>query len=662
VTELAVASLSVTPAASDVVAGGAPVALSAHATFGDGSAADVSDLASWSTSSPGTVDVTGGSATAPPAARVNGGGLLTAAYGGKQGSSSLRVVRGPPVDPDDAKDPLFSEQWYLVNTGQDAFSDRSGVSGEDLKLGLAWDLGLTGRGVKVAIVDDGLDIGHEDLAANVVPGSWSFFTGTRDPSPTDPDQNHGTAVAGIVAMVQGNQLGGMGIASGASLNGYAIIAGGVETTNRMFVQALGSYSEAYPNGPRSDDVWIFNQSYGSGGSAFSPVSFDIEAQYAAGTRTLRSGRGAIYVKSAGNQFLVVKGTADLPEPCERANAAGLCCGNANGDGVHALPYNIVVGALDASGARAAYSSAGSSIWIAAPGGGGGANEELDPGLPPWNYDPAMVTTDPMGCDLGSSRTTVHPPTQPDLPASHFDRGVTAGPARNARCNYTNSMSGTSSAAPSTTGSIALLLDANPDLTWREVKHVLAASARRVDPFVQPVWVKLGDGPYLAEPAWTQNAAGFWFHDWYGFGAVDVSAALDLARTFPRGSLGKFDDTGWITSPTRLELAIPDDSAAGVTTQLTIPRAMVIEAVQVFVDVTHPYPGDIGIELWSPSGTRSVLSNIRNGLAPATGIQARLGSNMFYGEPAAGNWILRIVDGHAEQVGHLNSWMIRVYGH
>ena len=255
------------------------------------------------------------------------------------------------------------------------------------------------------------------------------------------------------------------------------------------------------------------------------------------------------------------------QPARPAQAIGVSCQNANMDGKSALPYNIVVGALTANGTRSIYSSAGSAIWVAAPGGQYGLNASVAPGYPAYIYEPAMVTTDRSTCDYGYAIT--------GAATSAFNQGASP----NGLCDYTNTMNGTSSAAPATVGAIALLLDARPDLTWRDVKHILATTARRVDPDIAPVVVPLSNGDYEAELPWTRNAAGRWFHNWYGFGAVDVDAAVDLARTYAVGSLGTLVTTDWLASGAALGLAIPDDSTTGASNTLTVGGALTVESIR-----------------------------------------------------------------------------------
>jgi hypothetical protein len=227
------------------------------------------------------------------------------------------------------------------------------------------------------------------------------------------------------------------------------------------------------------------------------------------------------------------------------------------------------------------------------------------------------------------------------------------------------MNGTSSAAPVTVGVIALLLEANPALTWRDIKHILASTARQIDAARAAVNFALTGGTYVAEPAWLTNAAGFKFHNWYGFGMVDASAAVNMARTYTLGQLGTFVDTGFISSPT-LDLAIPDASVAGATSTLTVPAnaVQVIEAVQIRVSATHSFIGVLGIELVSPSGKRSVLKNIFDGFGGSSDLNGMvLLSNAFYGEDPAGVWTIKVVDADASlDAGRLTNWSIRVFGH
>jgi subtilisin-like proprotein convertase family protein len=312
----------------------------------------------------------------------------------------------------------------------------------------------------------------------------------------------------------------------------------------------------------------------------------------------------------------------------------------------------VIGALNASGVKASYSSAGSALWVSAPGGEYGWNASVRPGYGANFYMPAMVTADQSGCTVGYART--------DANTSLFDRGE----APNGSCNYTNSMNGTSAAAPSASGAIALLLDARPDLGWRDVKHILAKTATRVDPSRPAVTVALTGGNYVAETPWITNGAGYDFHDWYGFGAINVDTAVEMAKTWEVGTLGTFTTRDWLASGV-LAVPIPDFNVAGATSTLSIPvpQGLVIEAVQIRWSATHAQIKDLGVQLTSPSGTTSILFNIRSGFEAANPFDMVLLSNAFYGEPSAGNWTIKVVDGRNNGVaGTLTGWQLRIFGH
>ncbi len=628
-------SIAVTPANPSIVKDRTQQ-FTATGIYSDGTSVALTTGITWTSSNTLVATVTNGLATGVAV----GTATITAASGTIFGSATLTVIPFMAS----LTDPLATQQWHLKNTGQKSYADVAGIVGMDINVEPVYSTwGLFGAGVTVAVVDSGLEIAHEDLTANVVPGgSWNFNTSTTDPTNTATTGDHGTSVSGLIAMAR-NTVGGIGVASAASLKGFNLLSSSQLLS--YYVASLGG-STASPN---SSDVAVFNLSYGTNEKFDYTINTTVEAQYASGASTLRAGKGALYVKSAGNGFT---GFGSPAAVCGGAIAIGVSCQNANFDPDNTIPYNIVVGATEATGVKSSYSTAGSALWVSAPGGEYGRNASVNPGLIAAAYKPAMVTADQSGCTNGYSRTSAN--------TSTFNNGG----APNTICNYTNTMNGTSSAAPVTSGVIALMLNANPNLTWRDVKRILASTARQLNASIAAVTVALSNGNYTAEQAWVTNAAGYKFHNWYGFGMVDANAAVTMARTYAV-NLGTFTNTGWISSGT-ISLAIPDNSVNGTSgagSTLTVP-AISVEAVQIKVSVTHPYTGDLGIELTSPSGTKSILKNIRDGFdANVDLVNMVLVSNAFYDEAGAGGWTIKVVDGNAEDIPPLTltNWQIRIYG-
>lgn len=528
-------------------------------------------------------------------------------------------------------DPLIKYQWHLDNRGQLNFDViGGGTAGEDINVDGVIAQGLTGAGVIVAVVDSGLEIAHEDLRANVVRGgSHNFITNGNDPTPdsskTGPD--HGTSVAGLIASRGWNNLGGRGVAPSAQLKGFNFTGSIQRKADNIF--ALGSGGVAYSN-----DVEIFNQSYGKDNHRDILIDPALEAAYKNGVESLRGGKGAIYIKSAGNGFNSFGVTI-----CSGSN---LSCQNANMDPVQTLPYNITVGALNADGVKSSYSSAGSNIWVSAPGGAIG------------RAAPRLITTDQSGCNKGYSTS----PSSDDP-----------------NCNYTTIFNGTSSSAPITSGVVALMLEARDDLTWRDVKHILASTADQVDASIattvlQETQTSTKTGTtvtatitYDAEPAWLTNNANFKFHNYYGFGRINASNAVSAAKAYVIGSLGTLVIKDWNNSGALSLGQIPDISTTGVSHTITDSSNLTIEAVQIRVNVTHTFTGELAIELTSPSGTKSVLFNTYNGFYGDDDLDNMvLLSNAFYGENSSGNWTIKVIDAGLDDTGMLNNWSIRIFGH
>ena len=262
-------------------------------------------------------------------------------------------------------------------------------------------------------------------------------------------------------------------------------------------------------------------SYGYDTTSSFLINSAVKAQYIDGVVNLRDGKGAIYVTSGGNGFLAF-GSAN----CSLANSNGVSCNNTSMDPEHSLQYVIAVGALDANGVRASYSTAGSAIWISAPGGEGGTDINIvGSGYGP--YLPGIMTIDKSSCNKGYVRANLSAYANAlENKGNHIS---------NTACNYTSTFYGSSAAAPVVSGVVALLLEANPSLTWRDVKHILATTAVQVDTNIEAMVID----DYIAEPAWTTNAAGYKFHNYYGFGGIDASAAITAAKNYTLDSLGTF---------------------------------------------------------------------------------------------------------------------------
>jgi subtilisin family serine protease len=520
-------------------------------------------------------------------------------------------------------DPLYKHQWHLANTGQENFANAGGRVGADMNVSEVIAAGYSGQGVVVAIVDTGLEIAHEDLIANVVSGSYDFVEGDTDPTRQGSGVDHGTAVAGIIGARGWNSIGPRGVAPKVSLKGY----------NWLLSQSTANWISAFGGESYSEDVDIFNNSWGSASRTIDdPLKTMEETTFNVTLPAMRGGKGAIFVKSAGNYF-----NRNSNSVCGSTNGGGgLSCRDVNQDSTHNNPNIIVVSALNADGTRSSYSSVGSAIWVSAPGGESGSRG--------YGGKPAVMTTDIQGCAKG------YVGGRGDG-ANEFD-SKSSPHAENTNCNYTSTMNGTSSAAPNVSGAIALMLEANPQLTLRDVKHILAETSRQVDADAAPVVV---DGITYHE--WVTNAAGFTYHNYYGFGGIDVAAAVGAAKGSTVGSLADRSKADWISSGT-IDLDV--GFGATVAQALYMPTSGIVEYVLVRLTMTHEDPSEVGFRLTSPSGTTTTIWQPY--VAASTAIEskvAHLSASAFYGESMTGDWTLSAYDHKSGKPMTLHSYEIKI---
>jgi Ca2+-binding RTX toxin-like protein len=232
--------------------------------------------------------------------------------------------------------------------------------------------------------------------------------------------------------------------------------------------------------------------------------------------------------------------------------------------------------------------------------------------------------------------------------------------------------GTSFAAPIVSGIVALMLEANPALGYRDVQQILALSARRVE----------GD-----DADWQHNGATNWngggmlvSHD-YGYGEVDARAAVRLAEYWVTQHTAANESSAARPAHSGvIDLAIPDGGAAlRHQVQLTPPEMpeadLLIEHVEVRIKISHARPGDLTIRLISPLGTESILME-----RPGRSLQAVSedhGDSTFFGqgdtldhvftsarmrgEKSAGRWSLEVIDAITGEAGVLHEWSLNTYG-
>ena len=577
-----------------------------------------------------------------------------------------------------ATEPLYTFQWAqnYEDSYFKAFPDTFG-DGIDLNVEPVHKQGYKGQGVNVLVLDSGVDLHNEDLSPNAdFSMSWNFLTKTDDPYPdlSDPDDApHGTVVAGIIAAAQ-NEKGVMGIAPLANLGGA------------NFLDGQDQAAAAYGGASWSSKAHVFNASYG-GDTEASSYESDLEPGDTAalrGLKKLRDGKGALFIKAAGNSF--------EHGACGQAAPYYDCTNPANDTGT--LESNIItVAALNAKGSASSYSSAGSVVWITGMGGEYGSEGMYGEGAGEDGTDgPTIFSTDIRGCIHGYSNTGANTP---------FQRGQTErdGKPDNADCDYTY-MNGTSAATPTISGVVALVLSANPDLTWRDMRDILLASARKVDAdYIRHIPVG-GEMPFgglmnlntnlptetVGGPAdihdgataipmdlgWQKNSAGHEHSNWYGFGVPDTEQAVSIALEYKKNpSLSRSGD---VLIPEFSPLAYwhenhpPEDEEdyedlgdanvrsgafpyKRVTSLGTFKGdAQTVDQLQVRLSGDNVCLGSLGIAAKSPSGTVSLLK-LPNDHFKVDGLNEfadyALGSFAFYGEPAQGDWEIFAIAGNPD---------------
>ena len=468
-------------------------------------------------------------------------------------------------------DSLSGCQWHLAAINVQSVWETGGPDGT----------GIDGKGITVVVVDEGVQIDHEDLAENVHETGHHDYVGTGI---YHSGYSHGTAMAGIIA-ADDNSFGVRGVAPGVKLY----------SNNVVHDFDRGPGLRAYDNAPDAMtrnmvDVAVSSNSYGHPGDGRAYQATEAwKTAVESGLKQGFSGKGISYVFSAGND--------------EHNNT------NSNLDGWSNFYGVITVGAVNKGGEATQYSESGANLWVCGPAGVlHGATAE----------NPDIITT-----TMGN------------------------------RYRYTT---GTSAATAVVSGVVALVRAANTDLTWRDVKLILAASAQPITRFTASQGA-LQYGSDSERYAYTHRC---------GFGRVDAAAAVELAD-------------GWTPPPPfreaeaesgPLDLPIPADGGK-LSLKLSLGRYVdFVEFIEVELHFDHMIRA-MHLELVSPSSASSrlayqvppdILLHRDSFLFRQRPGSHQFGSARHLGESAGGTWTLTISNLRGFGGGVLESWRIKAYGH
>ncbi|MFH4975758.1 hypothetical protein AB6A40_002467 [Gnathostoma spinigerum] len=213
--------------------------------------------------------------------------------------------------------------------------------------------------------------------------------------------------------------------------------------------------------------------------------------------------------------------------------------------------------------------------------------------------------------------------------------------------------GTSASAPLAAGIIALALEANPSLTWRDMQHVVLRTANPT--------------PLLNNAGWHVNGVGRYVSNKFGYGLMDATAIVRLAKvwvTVPEQHMCTYEyhlghqNPLPLTGRFRLNFTLEVKGCESGT------PVYYLEHVQVLATVRFGKRGDLKLTLFSPMGTRSVLLPPRPNDYNSNGFHKwPFLSVQTWGEDPRGVWTLMVesVSANPNIGGTFHDWTLLLYG-
>ncbi|KAJ7412206.1 proprotein convertase subtilisin/kexin type 4 [Willisornis vidua] len=549
-------------------------------------------------------------------------------------------------------DPWFPKQWYMNND----------IS-PDLNILTAWSRGYTGLGVVLTILDDGLEKDHPDLAANYLEKSSKITKSTLCPMPTL--SLSATSRGSLGTSRDGNSTTSLGspfqcLAILSTENFLLLSNLNLPWCNLLlFPPLLSLFPGAEPN-PRPPGRELQRDPQAS--YDFNSNDPDPQPRYGDGDKNWHGTRCAGEVAAVANNGICGAGVAynakiggvrmlDGPiTDVVEAQALSL-------HSQHIHIYSASWGpedngkTVDGPGelAAAAFQRGVSqgrgglgSIFIWASGNGGIHYDNCNCD----GYSNSIYTVS-VGSVLGDGQrphysegcaailtTTYSSRTSSEVQIVTTDL--------HHRC--TDKHTGTSASAPLAAGMVALALEANPALTWRDLQHLIIRASKPA---------------HLQSEDWAKNGVGRRVSHYYGYGLLDAGLLVQEAAAW----LGTQPQEKCSVKVLQAPRDIGSKLAVSTDVFSCSQRIRSLEHVQVQLSLSYTRRGDLLVALSSPMGTTSTLVTVRPYDTSQEGYKDwTFMSTHFWDENPKGTWTLHLENrGSAHNTGKLTNFILHLHG-
>lgn len=537
-------------------------------------------------------------------------------------------------------DPEFDQLWGLLNTGQEG-----GTAGVDIKATDAWDISTGSHEIVIGVIDSGMDYNHPDLLdnrwvnpGNLPGGTYGYSTLNDAMDPMDSD-SHGTHVAGTIGASGDNGIGVAGVNWNVTLLPCQFL-GPLGGSTADAIECINYFTDLKLN--HGVNIKATNNSWGGGAYA--------ETLRAA----IESGGEAdiLFIAAAGNSGVDADSTPMYPAAYDLDTIVSVASTDRN-DQLSIFS----VGSSNYGAVSVDLGAPGSDILSTVPGGGYASYSGTSMASPHvagaaallWSVNPDITALEMKAIlmDSGDSIPALEGVTVSGKRLNLLSAMVDADPTPSFRLSLTprtqEIVAGESAQYALDIGNIAdwmgdvaLSVDVDPALEGVSLSADTAQPGQSltldVTTTAETAW-----GSYQFTVTGTDTATGELVRS--------VSASLSI---LPQG-LQDYPYVNGTSTP------IPDNTPEGISSVITVPQSGSIFDLNVGVDITHTWRGDLIVILRSPEGTEHTLHNRTGGSADDLVQNWQLDN--FNGEEMQGDWTLTVSDNANLDTGTLNSWQL-----